>query len=65
MLIRIYKDILKALQSYDKALELNPYYVYAWSSKGNALSNLGRYKEAIDCYDSSFEVRSKIYRCLV
>ena len=32
----------KALQAYEKALELNPNHLVAWSNKGRILYDLGR-----------------------
>ena len=37
----------EALASYDQALHIKPDYYYAWDNRGDALSNLGRYEEAI------------------
>jgi tetratricopeptide (TPR) repeat protein len=39
-----------------KALKLNPGYLPAWGMKGNALLGLGRYDEAIQCFDKSLEL---------
>ncbi len=39
-----------------KALKLNPDYLPAWGMKGNALLGLGRYDEAIQCFDKSLEL---------
>jgi len=39
-----------------KALKLNPGYLPAWGMKGNALLGLGRYGEAIQCFDKSLEL---------
>jgi tetratricopeptide (TPR) repeat protein len=39
-----------------KALKLDPTYVPAWGLKGNALFGLGRYEEAMECFDKSLEV---------
>ena len=44
------------LASFDKLLENAPNNAYAWNSKGNILSNLGRYKEGIKCYDKAIEL---------
>jgi tetratricopeptide (TPR) repeat protein len=41
----------------ERALELNPLYATAWSSKGAALgAALGRWEEAITCYDRALEL---------
>jgi tetratricopeptide (TPR) repeat protein len=49
----------KAIESYDKALEINKKDVNAWNNKGSALGNLGRYDEAIECYDKVLEIDGK------
>lgn len=41
----------KAIECYDKTLELDPSYVEAWYNKGIALNKMGIYPEAIICYD--------------
>jgi tetratricopeptide (TPR) repeat protein len=45
------------IQCLSKALSLNPDYLPAWGLKGNALLGLGRYDEAIQCFDRSLELR--------
>lgn len=50
-----------ALASYDKALEIKPYYHEAWDSRGNALWNLERYEEAITSYDEALEIKLDKY----
>ena len=49
-------DPEKQVKYYTKALEINPKYDRAWSFKGFALNNLGRYEEAIICYDKLLEI---------
>ncbi len=39
-----------------KALKLNPAYLPAWGMKGSTLAALGRYDEAIQCFDRSLEL---------
>jgi tetratricopeptide (TPR) repeat protein len=39
-----------------KALQLNPAYHPAWGMKGNALFELGKYDDAIECFDKSLEL---------
>jgi tetratricopeptide (TPR) repeat protein len=41
----------KAIECYDRAIEVDPYLVDAWHKKGNALYNKENYDEAIECYD--------------
>jgi tetratricopeptide (TPR) repeat protein len=51
------KVILKLLICYDKALEINPKNVDEKGryNKGYALSSLGKYTEAIQCYDEALK----------
>ena len=49
----------KAIECYDKAIELNPEYEYAWLSKGNVLRKLQNYEESLACYDRAIELNSK------
>jgi len=53
------EDYMKAIKSYDKALELNPEYGNAWIGKGVALANLGRHEDALECYDKALELNPK------
>lgn len=50
------KNYEDAIACYDKALELNPRYDYAWTGKGLVLDNLERYEDAIACYDKALEL---------
>ena len=45
-----------ALESYDKALEINPQYEVAWYNRGNALSDLGMPEAALESYDKALEI---------
>ena len=47
---------VKAIENYDKAIELNPNSEQAWSNKGRTLGILGRHEEAIPCYDKAIEL---------
>ncbi|MEL6351539.1 MAG: tetratricopeptide repeat protein, partial [Cyanobacteria bacterium J06627_28] len=47
----------EALDSYDRAIELQPDYHYAWNSRGNTLRDLERYQEALDSYDRAIELQ--------
>ena len=50
----------KAIECYDKAIELNPKDENAWVFKGNVLlDNLHRYEESIACYDKAIELNTK------
>jgi tetratricopeptide (TPR) repeat protein len=49
----------EAIECYDKALEIDPKYVYALNNKGLALDNLRKYNEAIECYDKALKIDPK------
>ncbi len=53
------KDFKEKIECYDRALEVDPKYVYAWYNKGFILDDLGRYEEAIECYDRALEIDPK------
>ena len=42
-----------ALLSYNRSLELNPEYGYAWFSKGVTFQNMQRYDEAEECFENA------------
>jgi tetratricopeptide (TPR) repeat protein len=44
-------DYAKALEIYDRVLEIDPKHARAFHSKGNVLDMLGRSEEALSCYD--------------
>jgi|GEM_PF-999844 len=44
------------IDSYDKAISLNPAYFEAWYNKGLALGELGRYQEEIQCYETALTI---------
>ena len=52
----------KAVQCYDRALEIDPKGADVWNNKGVALKNLGHYDEAVQCYDRALEVDPKYAR---
>ncbi|MGH9428816.1 MAG: tetratricopeptide repeat protein, partial [Terriglobia bacterium] len=47
----------KAIECFDRALELNPQFEEAWCLKGTALGWLGRYDEALACVDRAIELK--------
>ncbi|MCL4854957.1 MAG: tetratricopeptide repeat protein, partial [Bryobacteraceae bacterium] len=49
-------DLTIKVEYLSKALKLNPTYMAAWGMKGNALLELARYEEAIECFDKCIEV---------
>jgi tetratricopeptide (TPR) repeat protein len=54
------KNFEAALDCYDKALEIDPQYAFAWNNKGNALNNLGRNEAALDCYNKALEIDPQV-----
>jgi tetratricopeptide (TPR) repeat protein len=46
----------EALQCYDKAIEINPEFSFAYSNKGNVYKDLGKLDEAIKWYDKAIEL---------
>ncbi len=46
----------KAIEAYDKAIEIDPQYVWAWHGKGFALGKLERHQEALEAYDKAAEI---------
>ena len=49
-------DYEKAIENYDKALELNSNFEEAWYNKGFNLGELERHAEAIKCYDKAIDL---------
>ena len=45
----------KALENYNRSLELDPAYGYAWFSKGITLQNMGRYNESKFCFEKAVQ----------
>jgi len=52
------EDYSKAIECYDKAIDLKPKYERAYNYKGNSLFGLGKHKEAIEYYDKAIALRS-------
>lgn len=48
--LRKKKDYKNALKYCDKAIFIYPYFATAWNNKGNVLINMGKKKDAINCY---------------
>jgi len=47
------KEYGKALKYCEKALKIYPYFAPAWNNKANVLTNMGKKKEAIMCYNKA------------
>jgi tetratricopeptide (TPR) repeat protein len=50
------KQYEEAIASYNKAIEIKPSYLEAWSNRGFALRQLGKYEEAIASYDKVINI---------
>ena len=48
-----------ALSSFEQAILLDQNNPDLWNLKGTALRSLGRYNEAIDCFNKSLEIDSR------
>lgn len=51
-------DYERAVTSYESALALEPNSTVLWNNKGKALGMLGRYDDAISCFDRSIAINS-------
>jgi len=47
----------EALDAYDRAIDMQPNYAWAWARKGRTLRLLNRYDEAITCYDKALAIQ--------
>ena len=45
-----------AIDLFDQAIQLNPYYASAYNSKAISLDKLKRHEEALVCYDKALEL---------
>ena len=60
------RDYLKAIECYDKAIELKEDYAEAYCSKGLVLKDLGKNEEAIKCFNEAIESKknyAEAYNC--
>lgn len=55
----IIKDLEKAKRCFQESLEINKNQPDVWINKGNTLDYLGRYLEAIECYDKAILLDNK------
>mmetsp|Transcript_5407 Transcript_5407/g.5365 ORF Transcript_5407/g.5365 Transcript_5407/m.5365 type:complete len:256 (+) Transcript_5407:655-1422(+) len=51
------RNHIEAIESYDKAIEINPNEADAYIGKGQSLRLLGRYSEAADCFDIAIKLQ--------
>lgn len=52
-----------AVICYDEVIALEPNFATAWNSMGNSLAALGRYDEALECYEKALETGSSKAMC--
>ncbi len=55
------QDNEKALHCYCEAIRIDPRDVSAWYRKGDCLYVMGKYKEAIECYDQALQINAIDY----
>lgn len=48
-----------SIECLDKALQIKPRLLRAWDYKGMALADIGRYEEAIECYETALTIDSE------
>ena len=51
------KNYDRALQAYEKALEIRPEYAEAWQGKGDVLQALQQYQEALESYEKAIQIQ--------
>ncbi len=54
------KEYARAIDCFDKAIELDPKSAAAWINKGYSLANLGRHEQALSCLDKAIELDPKL-----
>jgi tetratricopeptide (TPR) repeat protein len=50
------KKLEEAIKCYDRAIEINPAYADAWGNKGITLGQLGKYDQALTCFNKASEL---------
>lgn len=51
------KNYQRAMEHYDKAIQIRPDYAMAWNNKGCTLTELGRYDDALKAYGKAIEIK--------
>ena len=51
-----------SMQCCDRSISLNPDNALAFNTKGNILYKLGKYKDAIECYNKAIEIEPLFVR---
>ena len=54
------EDYNVAERIFDRVVQLNPDYAEAWSNKGVALGNLGKFDESIKCYEEAIKINPNL-----
>ena len=52
--------IEEAIEYYDKAINIDPHYLFAWKNKAEALVRKGELERAIECYDETLKIEKKL-----
>lgn len=52
----------KAIASWEKALNINPYLSEAWHNRGSALGRLGKYQAAVESFQKALEIDPNNYQ---
>ncbi|MFX1521238.1 MAG: tetratricopeptide repeat protein [Promethearchaeota archaeon] len=47
----------KAIEEYQKAVEIDPNFYQAWNKMGDAYNTLGNAEQALECYERSLEIK--------
>jgi tetratricopeptide (TPR) repeat protein len=50
------KQHAKAIECYEKAIDLDPKNTVAWNNRGISLGSLGRYEESLSCFGKAIEL---------
>jgi len=48
----------EAIEKFDKAIYINPFYALAFNGKGSCLEKIERYQEAIECFDKAIQINA-------
>jgi tetratricopeptide (TPR) repeat protein len=55
----------RAIEDYDRAIQLKPDYADAYNNRGNAYSDLKQHQRAIEDYDRAIQTQSRLCHCLL